>query len=281
MSHVIGMSNVRGSTADYVHRIWNFSRAQGPACVTYRPLAAFLRHASRDEDDLEDVASEGFLWYYAAHAELPMLPQPLSLPALTEAMMSSNCNGSLIFLRGYPSARWLASLGGLYQIEPSFWKRHLDYLSVEDGTFTPGTPLPSAENHIFHLSSWSIGTWGRFSRPYQRIEHLRSSATDEMRRYRRDLANGQSWRPADSVVRRYTLHDKEHFSIEQTVTVLFHTKDNDSKWIGESGVFHAPILAAKLLSHSLSGLWGRPSNEPWWALDRSQGVLEDAIGADI
>ena len=136
-----------------------------------------------------------------------------------------------MFLRGYPSAQWLSILGHLYDIHPEYWRRHLDFLSLGDAFSANRQRLPSTAGRIFQFSVGSIGTFGRWWKPGQRIKDLRRTATADMDRYCKGLTAGRDWRPADSIVRRYILHNKEHFSIEQNVTVCLHTGSSPADWI--------------------------------------------------
>ena len=259
-------ANCFTGSKDYVAKIVGFSR-QDARGLAYRPLADFLNNAWRysHENDITEVTEEHFLWYYAIHPTLSMSPSqllsPLNIRGHETTPISSACDGKLIFLRGYPSAERLALLGHSYEVEPVFWKRHLDFLSPADGALAQVYQPPSTASRIFQLRVGSIGTWGRFWQPHQHIEHLRRSAADDMKRYRNALAAGHNWHPADSVVRRYILHDKEHFTIEQNVTVLFHNNNNSNRWIGKSssGIL-SKLLQLTFSSHGFLGLWERPGD---------------------
>ncbi|KAI9694137.1 MAG: hypothetical protein M1822_003408 [Bathelium mastoideum] len=147
---------------------------------------------------------------------------------------SSNCGGRLIFLRGYPSPEWISALGYHYNIHPEYWKRHLDFLSYGQGSPQVSYNLPSTVGRIFQLSVGSIGSLGRWWRPGQRIKDLRRSAASDMDRYLRSLSTTRGWEPTNSIVRRYILHDKEHYSIEQQVTIYLHTNTDEKDWIGKA-----------------------------------------------
>lgn len=230
--------------AGYVDKISTFSRQDARGRV-YRPLAEFLskgthnNHGNQSPDTLADC----FAWYYAIYPKLPMSLIPLLSPSIFRDVdadsISSACGGRLVFLRGYPSPKWLAFLGHFYQIKPEYWRRHLDFLSLGDGTFPREYQLPSTTSRIFQFRVGSIGSWGRWWGLGQRIEDLNRSAATDMDRYLNVLGAGRGWKQADSIVRRYILHDKEHFSIEQNVTVYLHTENEASQWIGM--LFQKPL----------------------------------------
>jgi hypothetical protein len=223
-----------------VDRIIAFSRqdARGRA---YRPLADFLSKVKQDNNNghqTTDASSESFVYYYALYPNVPMslnsLLDPSAFQEFDASFVSSGCGGRLIFLRGYPSPQWLSALGNLYDVRPEYWKRHLDFLSLGDAYPPESHLLPSTVGRIFQLSVGSIGSLGRWWKPGQRIKDLRRSAATDMDRYLKGLSAGRGWKPADSVVRRYILHDKEHFSIEQKVTLYLHERRNVNEWIGVS-----------------------------------------------
>ena len=228
-------------STDYVNRLIVFSQ-EDPCGRAYRPLANFLRKGTQNRNGIGalDGTTGDFAHYYALYPSIQRSLTPnLDLSTLQDLdahHISSGCGGRLIFLRGYPSPRWLSLLGYYYQIRPEYWRQHLEYLSPTD-TFPSNTHvLPSTVGRIFQLSVGSIGTIGRWWKQGQRVKDLRRAAATDMVRYARDLGTGQGWKPADSVVRRYILHDKEHFSVEQTVTVYLHVGKNENDWIGKSSL---------------------------------------------
>jgi hypothetical protein len=194
---------------------------------------------ARNIEEPADASTNCLTWYSGIYPSIPLSLNPaLSLSqfrGLDESSISSAANGRLIFLRGYPSAKWLALVGHLFQVGPDYWRHHLDFLSLSTGTFSQERPLPSTRGSLFQMRLGSIGSWGRFWQlSHHSIQTLRKMAADDMERYYNALGDGHGWKQADSVVRQYILHDKEHFSIEQKVTVYLHNESGTQPWTGKS-----------------------------------------------
>jgi hypothetical protein len=52
--------------------------------------------------------------------------------ALTTNEQENDSSSQLVYLSGYPSARWLCRIGSHYDIDPEFFYRHLDFPSSID-----------------------------------------------------------------------------------------------------------------------------------------------------
>jgi hypothetical protein len=157
----------------------------------------------------------------------------------TVTTTSSDC-GQVLFLSGYPTPEQVNRLSTTHNINPEFWHRHLaaSAPTLED------TKLPSAYCDIFQLRFWTVAALvNTFRHDRISVQSLRKDAEVDMVKYRNTLKSLASWRPGDSVVRNYEIHD--HFSIEQTVTMcVVNERDSKSidkgcKWLGE---WHATQL---------------------------------------
>jgi len=127
----------------------------------------------------------------------------------------------LLFLRGYPSPEWLNNIGWLCNIDPEFILRHLNFAqsATERGYFT--TPnLPSSNANILSLRLPTIG-YRQFDKniTQKEIEELRRTAESKMQEYQSDLKLEKDIQPGDSVVRSFAVHDQEHYSMEQDISV--------------------------------------------------------------
>jgi hypothetical protein len=178
------------------------------------------------------VSGEYVWWYVLLPHESPV-PRPISSFHMLETANAPG--GQLLFLRGYPSATWLASLGSHYTIDPEFYRRHLDFLET---TTTKGNlikpHLPSTSSNILQLRLTTVGSRavGSTIQSQPRIDHLRRTAEKSMESYRQRLMLGNGWRTGDSVVRRYTVHNEDQFSIDQTITIYFSPLEHSTdKWI--------------------------------------------------
>jgi hypothetical protein len=79
-------------------------------------------------------------------------------------------SSSLIFLRGYPSANWLKTVGAHCKIDPEFFRRHLDFNSPQEFYDLPA--LPSTARNIIKL---------RVTTVFLRTSALDPNEIDELR----------------------------------------------------------------------------------------------------
>ena len=182
-----------------------------------------------------------------------------SSPADTD----SSDRGRILFLSGYPTPEQVDRLSRTHDISPEFWRRHL-------AASTPAfedIKLPSASCDIFQLHFWTVASWvNTFNRDHISLQSLRKEAHLEMGKYKDNLETLASWRPGDSVVRNYEIHDRDHFSIEQVVTVCIidkqdgNTKKNGGSWLGESHADQMRTRTEPNISYHLFRLWTRFSS---------------------
>jgi hypothetical protein len=145
---------------------------------------------------------------------------------------------ALLLLRGYPSPEWLNTLGGRFGIDPEFFQRHLLFASASGKSSSKHSStqiLPSCHGDMISLQITTIG-----SRQCDRqgghdqggLESLRRHTSEEMLSYMSKLGslNCPGIAPGDSIVRDFSVHDFDYFSLEQTMSLGIHrTRDG---WIG-------------------------------------------------
>lgn len=129
-------------------------------------------------------------------------------------------SGQLIFLRGYPSPNWLTAIGTNYRIDPEFFRRHLSLGPSKEYFDLPS--LPSSSRNIINLNLISIGGWDSSSSKHQ--DDIKG-----MQDHFRHL--GTTSGVGESIVRRFTWHDEEHFTIEQNASVCVTRKGTG--WVGK------------------------------------------------
>lgn len=222
---------------NYANKILTFAR-QHDLGYAYRELADFVWNGLNTRHGANHMApAREFVWYYVYYANRPTARHALTLPFevfnIEKNATSRADSGRLIFLRGYPSPEWVASLGQLYQVHPEYWRRHLNFLFPSGTAIPQEHRLPSVSDNIFQIRVGSIGRWGRWWKADSHIGELRRTAAVEMERYTTRLRQGTGWTQGDSVVRGYTLHDKDHFSIEQNLTVYLQKSNSVSGWVSK------------------------------------------------
>lgn len=215
----------------------------------YRPTRA-EKPGSKKTPIVSPASSSSFPQPYATHyslvdeerAQARHLTHPGELQAVAEAFsqQQDKKTGQLLILRGYPSPAWLCTVGALYDVDPEFFRRHLDFLALSsagDGA----TKLPSSTTNMFQFR---LPTVGSYDGPTRRrrgagadssLRGLQDDAQAAMARYSHLLRVGARWRTGDSIVRQYNVHSEDRWSIEQAVTVYFsRLRQPSDSWIGKN-----------------------------------------------
>lgn len=147
---------------------------------------------------------------------------------------------TLLFLRGYARPEWLNAVGARYSVDPEFFLRHLNsfFQSTHSNYFT-SPALPSRSTSMLRLCITTIGRWGG-----RRQYGKKMSQNDlHLRRYRAEgslhrhiggvsRSSDGDIKLGDSMVRQFSIHDEEHFSIEQDISVYVTKCGN--RWIGRA-----------------------------------------------
>ncbi|MCJ1439385.1 hypothetical protein MMC27_008779 [Xylographa pallens] len=233
--------SIFANPASYVNAVRKYSKVSFEESLYsghgYESLAEFLHRGYDSETEVSrhikvergQVPSQ-FAWWYVLTPGQQSVPRPISsldILAATEAPY-----GQLLFFRGYPSATWLATIGSYYMIDPEFYRRHLDFLDTTTATrnFIESS-LPSSSSSILKLRLTTLGSHAVETpiRSQPRIDHLRRTAEKSMKSYRNKLKRGNGWRTGDSVVRRYTIHNEDQFSIDQAITIYFSPVERSTK----------------------------------------------------
>ncbi len=136
----------------------------------------------------------------------------------------------ILFLRGNPSPEWLTTVGSTCQVEPEYLQRHLNFRSPSEYFSLPS--LPSSSENIIRLPFITLcSREDKIGKSDQKvIDEMRVSGTKAMEIYTHRLKMGTA--VGDSIVRRYSVHDERHFSLEQEMTIsLSQVSDH---WIGKT-----------------------------------------------
>lgn len=139
--------------------------------------------------------------------------------------MKNNIEASkaqILFLKGYPSSEWLLDVGALFQIDPEFFRLHLQFRNRKEYDASP--PLPSSLEHIFRLKIYTVGSREDkqgLSRQDE-LDKLRSQASEAKRLYEHNLERAYNCRRGDSIVRDYHVLDEKHFVVEQNMSVCLN-----------------------------------------------------------
>jgi hypothetical protein len=154
-----------------------------------------------------------------------------TLPQLMQA--SKLAGNNILFLRGQPCPEWLAYVGATYRIDPSFFFRHLDFLTNRWRMQYYAQPaIPSTQ---YYMAQFTYVTLGRFPATagigdHTSLNQRRSNAEKGMTEYLTALW-GQVSKGA-SIIRELHVLNEKHFAIEQQVSICFQQTE-EKNWTGE------------------------------------------------
>ncbi|KAL8724233.1 MAG: hypothetical protein Q9166_008064 [cf. Caloplaca sp. 2 TL-2023] len=129
--------------------------------------------------------------------------------------------GQVLFLQGFLPQNWVAAIGSKYDVEPDFFKRHLNFASKSDHRQAFSLPsLPSTRNNIFELNINTIlyqNTGSSSGKSGTGLQRCRIKQEEQLSTYRRQLRTHA--RGGDSLVRAYSTLDGQYSVIEQRMSV--------------------------------------------------------------
>jgi hypothetical protein len=160
--------------------------------------------------------------------------------------------GQVVFIRGFISPSWVSVLGSKYNIDPEFFRRHMDFLSTNDGRHSYSFPsLASSSNNIFRLCVSTLLHRDDFGG--QNLQSQRSEQLNELGKYKIHQLGSSKVCCGDSVVREYSTLCASFSVIEQWISIYI-AKTNRS-WAGETRIFipQRYYLLIYILSHCLDG----------------------------
>ncbi|RHZ65523.1 uncharacterized protein CDV56_108913 [Aspergillus thermomutatus] len=100
--------------------------------------------------------------------------------------------GQLVFIRGFISPSWVSVIGSKYNIDPEFFRRHMDFLSASIDRHSYSFPsLASSSNNIFRLCVSTLLHRDDFGG--QDLQSQRSEQSTELGTYKIQL-----WGPVES-----------------------------------------------------------------------------------
>ena len=141
-------------------------------------------------------------------------------------------HGHLIFMRGYPTPEWLNAIGSRYKVDPEFYLRHMSFRLGHSDLFALPV-LPSAASSTFKLRLTTIGCTQNstnVNESQDKLDQRRQEYSQLKEGYRESLRDASSCCLGDSIVRDCSIHDAQHFSIEQDVS--FYVCKTVRSWAG-------------------------------------------------
>ena len=150
--------------------------------------------------------------------------------AFSATTVPAGDSGQIVFIRGFISPSWVSVIGSKYEIDPEFFRRHMDYLSASVERHSYSFPsLASSSNNIVRLCVSTLLHRDDFGG--QNLQSQRSHQTTELTTYKIQQLGSTKVSCGDSVVRDYSTVCSSFSVIEQWIS-LYITKRNGS-WAGK------------------------------------------------
>lgn len=137
--------------------------------------------------------------------------------------------GQLVFIRGFISPSWVSAIGSKYNVDPVFFRQHMDFLSASIDRHAYSFPsLASSSNNIFRLCVSTLLHRDDFGG--QDLQSQRSAQSTELGTYKIQQLGSTRVCCGDSLVREYSTVCSSFSVIEQWISICV-TK-TDAGWTG-------------------------------------------------
>ncbi|CZR65065.1 uncharacterized protein PAC_14965 [Phialocephala subalpina] len=241
------------SAEDYAHLVEAHARQAADNSLypglNYENLSRYLlepytqSYKPRSRDPSGETSRNGRIACFAMLHDLSAAPHERETPFLSpdafersEAIqnLGISSTGYLLFMRGNPTPEWLNTIGYSCNVDPDFFLKHLDFRSTAGKQDYFNLPsLPSTNENFIRLRWTTIGSrLANFEingHDQGRIDLLRKDSAKKMEQYLQDIRSTHKMSICDSFVRRFAVHDENHFSLEQDVSICVNTVGNG--WI--------------------------------------------------
>ena len=228
----------------YAEKLWEYVASPGCPSVYpglhFRELAKYLLDSDRSPSTIRRrfeptySSSPEFVILQELQDETNLKPQGFrsSGDFETHPHPSSPAPNTLLFMRGYPSPRWLNVIGERYHVDPRFFQCHLSSLCEENNFDRPS--LPSSFNDIIRLRIITIGQRDHeqlLDCMKQPVEKLQEQCTAETSNYQQRIKLRRGTvKLGDSIARDFSVFDDDYFALEQDVTACICRGDDG--WTG-------------------------------------------------
>ena len=178
--------------------------------------------------------------YLKTPDELARIEQDIQTSAQqigSEDSQHPDTEGRLLFLRGHASPEWINRIGASYSVDPEVFNRHRDFAAIVGRTdhFTSFS-LPSTNLNMLRTRFITLDRRTSKTKPgtlsQKDLDGLRQKTHDALGEYFDKLSTkrGDEVELGSSIVRCFSLHDSEHFSIEQDASIYLTKAERG--WIG-------------------------------------------------
>ncbi|KAI1741753.1 hypothetical protein F4680DRAFT_414935 [Xylaria scruposa] len=133
-------------------------------------------------------------------------------------------SGQLIFIRGFISPSWVSVLGSKYNIDPEYFRQHMDFLSTSIDRHAYSSPsLASSSNNIIRLCVSTLVHRDDFGG--QDLQSQRSHQSAELGTYKIHQLGSTRVCCGDSMVREYSTICSTFSVIEQWISLYIAKTD--------------------------------------------------------
>ncbi|KAJ9300379.1 hypothetical protein DTO217A2_7959 [Paecilomyces variotii] len=132
--------------------------------------------------------------------------------------------GQIVFIRGFISPSWVSAIGSKYNIDPEFFKRHMDFLSASIDRHSFSSPfLASSSKNMFRLCVSTLLHRDDFGG--QDIQSQRSDQSIALGAYKIHQLGSSKVCCGDSMVREYSTVCPSFSIIEQWISLYIAKSD--------------------------------------------------------
>lgn len=139
-------------------------------------------------------------------------------------------SGQLVFIRGFVSPSWVSAIGSKYSVDPEFFRRHMDFLSVSIDRHAFSSPsLASTYNKMFTLCVSTILHRDHFGA--QDLHALRKDQSFQLGAYKTQQLGSAKVSCGDSLARDFSTLCQSFSVLEQWISICITRQDKG--WAGE------------------------------------------------
>ncbi|MCJ1357707.1 MAG: hypothetical protein MMC33_007703 [Icmadophila ericetorum] len=235
--------NVQGyscrSPEDYAELVAEYAQQSiGTSIFTGELFEGLARFLSREFDRAQQVKVDVVVHTFPASTGDQDGNQRKATSDLTICSNTSEVDqlrserSAIVFMRGHQPPECLTRLGAIFNTNPLFFQRHLEYLwPSKPLKLFSSSSLPSASFNTIRLRVVTLGERGENKglKDHSHIQALREKDGTAMAGYLHDVAREYGLQAGNSIVRAFNVHSAQYFSIEQEVTVT--VQGVNSQWL--------------------------------------------------
>ena len=138
--------------------------------------------------------------------------------------------GQIVFIRGFVSPSWVSAIGSKYNVDPEFFRRHMEHLSASIDRHAYSLPsLASSSNNIIRLCVSTLLHRDDFGG--QNLQSQRSDQANELAAYKIQQLGSRKVCCGDSLVREFSTLCSSFSVIEQWISLCI--SKTDRSWAGK------------------------------------------------